>query len=506
MTNPRVRKIADRIQVIVAEMLERRIKDPRLGFITITDVRVTGDSQQATIFYTVLGEDADYASTAAALESAKGAAALRGRQAAGHAARAVADLRARRDPRGGPSPRRGAGAGQGLRRRGRGGSRRARRTPARPTPTRSRARPTTSWTSSTRTTRTMTPGPGLVVVDKPGGMTSHDVVARVRRLAGTRKVGHAGTLDPMATGVLVLGRRARHPAARPPDADREGVRRHGAARASRPRPTTPRARSWPRPTTSALDEATVSAAAASVRRHHRAGAVGGVGRQGRRQARLRPGAGGRERRAGAPRRHRPRARRRTTYASATRWSTSTSRCGAPAAPTSARSPATSAPRSASEATSPRCAAPPSGRSPWTTPAPSTSSPTGSRRCRSPRPRARRSRPSTSASSRPRDVRFGRALDLDLSAVTAVFDPAGEFLALYEPRDGPGPGRRRLRVVAAVDSLRTVQIWRTSDDVAGRPRPQRRGRSATSTASTSVTVGSSPGLGRSPTSAGSRSSR
>ena len=49
------------------------------------------------------------------------------------------------------------------------------------------------------------PPSGLVVVDKPGAMTSHDVVARVRRLAGTRKVGHAGTLDPMATGVLVLG-------------------------------------------------------------------------------------------------------------------------------------------------------------------------------------------------------------------------------------------------------------------------------------------------------------
>jgi tRNA pseudouridine55 synthase len=46
---------------------------------------------------------------------------------------------------------------------------------------------------------------GLVVVDKPAGITSHDVVARVRRLAGTRKVGHAGTLDPMATGVLVVG-------------------------------------------------------------------------------------------------------------------------------------------------------------------------------------------------------------------------------------------------------------------------------------------------------------
>lgn len=46
---------------------------------------------------------------------------------------------------------------------------------------------------------------GILVVDKPAGWTSHDVVARVRRLAGTRKVGHAGTLDPMATGVLVLG-------------------------------------------------------------------------------------------------------------------------------------------------------------------------------------------------------------------------------------------------------------------------------------------------------------
>jgi len=51
----------------------------------------------------------------------------------------------------------------------------------------------------------MSPASGLVIVDKPGGMTSHDVVARVRRLAGTKKVGHAGTLDPMATGVLVVG-------------------------------------------------------------------------------------------------------------------------------------------------------------------------------------------------------------------------------------------------------------------------------------------------------------
>ena len=75
MSSARVRKIADRIQVIVAEMLERRVKDPRLGFVTITDVRVTGDTQQATIFYTVLAsgdDEAALAETAAALESAKG--------------------------------------------------------------------------------------------------------------------------------------------------------------------------------------------------------------------------------------------------------------------------------------------------------------------------------------------------------------------------------------------------------------------------------------------------
>ncbi len=49
------------------------------------------------------------------------------------------------------------------------------------------------------------PAPGLVVVDKPDGMTSHDVVGRLRRILSTRKIGHAGTLDPMATGVLVCG-------------------------------------------------------------------------------------------------------------------------------------------------------------------------------------------------------------------------------------------------------------------------------------------------------------
>lgn len=68
----RVRRLADRIKLIVAELLERRIKDPRLGFITITDVRLTNDMREATVFYTVLGEDGEREATAAALESAKG--------------------------------------------------------------------------------------------------------------------------------------------------------------------------------------------------------------------------------------------------------------------------------------------------------------------------------------------------------------------------------------------------------------------------------------------------
>ena len=72
MANPRVRKMADRIQVTVAEMLERRIKDPRLGFVTVTDVRLSGDTQHASVFYTVFGEDEDVVASAVALESAKG--------------------------------------------------------------------------------------------------------------------------------------------------------------------------------------------------------------------------------------------------------------------------------------------------------------------------------------------------------------------------------------------------------------------------------------------------
>jgi ribosome-binding factor A len=72
MGSPRVVKLADQIKVIVAEMLQRRVKDPRLGFVTITDVRLTGDSQDATVFYTVLGSEEEQASTTAALRSATG--------------------------------------------------------------------------------------------------------------------------------------------------------------------------------------------------------------------------------------------------------------------------------------------------------------------------------------------------------------------------------------------------------------------------------------------------
>ena len=68
----RARKLADRIAQIVAEMLERRIKDPRLGFITVTEARLTGDLREATVFYTVYGSSEERIATAAALASATG--------------------------------------------------------------------------------------------------------------------------------------------------------------------------------------------------------------------------------------------------------------------------------------------------------------------------------------------------------------------------------------------------------------------------------------------------
>jgi ribosome-binding factor A len=68
----RARRLGQRIQVIVAEMVERRVKDPRLGFVTITDVRVTPDLREAKVYYTVYGDDEERAASATALESATG--------------------------------------------------------------------------------------------------------------------------------------------------------------------------------------------------------------------------------------------------------------------------------------------------------------------------------------------------------------------------------------------------------------------------------------------------
>lgn len=72
MNPARTRKLGERIAQIVAEMLERRIKDPRLGFVTVTEARVTGDLREATVFYTVYGTEEEHAGTAAALASAAG--------------------------------------------------------------------------------------------------------------------------------------------------------------------------------------------------------------------------------------------------------------------------------------------------------------------------------------------------------------------------------------------------------------------------------------------------
>lgn len=70
--SPRALRLAGTIKKIVARALETEIKDPRLGFVTVTDVRVTGDLQQASVFYTVLGSEEDRENTAKALASAKG--------------------------------------------------------------------------------------------------------------------------------------------------------------------------------------------------------------------------------------------------------------------------------------------------------------------------------------------------------------------------------------------------------------------------------------------------
>lgn len=70
--NPRARKVADRIHEVIATRLERGLRDPRLGFVTITAVQVTGDLQHASVFYTVYGTDEERADSAVALKAATG--------------------------------------------------------------------------------------------------------------------------------------------------------------------------------------------------------------------------------------------------------------------------------------------------------------------------------------------------------------------------------------------------------------------------------------------------
>ncbi|MCB1272961.1 MAG: 30S ribosome-binding factor RbfA [Leucobacter sp.] len=72
MSNPRAGKVAERIQQIIARRLEKGLRDPRIGFVTITDVRVTGDLQHASVFYTVYGDEQEQSDSAAALKAATG--------------------------------------------------------------------------------------------------------------------------------------------------------------------------------------------------------------------------------------------------------------------------------------------------------------------------------------------------------------------------------------------------------------------------------------------------
>ena len=107
----RARRMSARIKQIVASTIETQIKDPRLGMVTITDVRLTGDLHDATVFYTVLGDAEDRASSAAGARIGEGRAAQRGRAAHRRAVHADARVRARRAARVGRSDQRAARAG-----------------------------------------------------------------------------------------------------------------------------------------------------------------------------------------------------------------------------------------------------------------------------------------------------------------------------------------------------------------------------------------------------------
>ena len=266
-------------------------------------------------------------------------------------------------------------------------------------------------------------------------MTSHDVVSRVRRLAGTRKVGHAGTLDPMATGVLVLGveratRLLGHlmltekaydatvrlgVATTTDDAEGEVV-----GNASRPL---------------RLDEADGARCCRRVRRRAGAGAVRGLGHQGRRQARLRPGT---RRRGG-------RARRRAAV-TVHELVVHDVRLGDDVVDVDLRVRCSSGTYIRAIARDLGAALGVGGHltalrrtavGPYDLAVARTLDDLAEGFAVLPLAEAARAgfRAVELTDEQAADVRVGRALDLDLPGLTAVFDPAGEFLALYEPRDG-----------------------------------------------------------------------
>ena len=318
---------------------------------------------------------------------------------------------------------------------------------------------------SSRRPRREPPPPGLLVVDKPAGWTSHDVVGKVRGLVGTRKVGHAGTLDPMATGVLVLGvERATkllgHLAL--------DTKTYLATIRLGVETTTDDAEGEPTATADAsgVDGRGARGGRRGAHRRHRPGPEHRLRDQGRRQARLRagPGGGGGHPRGaagprGALRRARdpaggrdggPRRRRRLLLGHL-------------------RPRARPGPRaagSASAGTSPRCGAPASGRSPsptratWRPSAPRPTARRAGRACRStstppsaPRSPAARSTPPgrptspTAARCRPPAPRArpGCSGPTGTSSGSSPTRTAGPARCWCSPRRGDRDGGRRARV-------------------------------------------------------------
>lgn len=207
-TNPRAARIAALIQRVVASSIERELHDKRLASITVTEVRVTNDLQIAKVYWTQLGheghEEGERKRAQQALDQAKGHL----RSLVGHKAglRLTPQLqfvfmkcpaRLTRSKTFSPWPRSVTKNSPVLAP--------PPSTPATPIRTSMTTSPaTTSKTTLTRSSVLHTTPSGLLIIDKPQGVTSFDAVAAVRGALHIKKVGHAGTLDPMATGTLVI--------------------------------------------------------------------------------------------------------------------------------------------------------------------------------------------------------------------------------------------------------------------------------------------------------------